>query len=263
MRSVTSTHRPLFWLGGAFAAGIVVLGEKPAFWPLLVGGMAVFSLASAVVFFRLRSSSIVFLLLAVFCAGGLWYRHVSILTPAHISVWLGRGKEACTVRGIVLSYVKAGSSGIIPRSTFMLQAQSVCRMGECRSAVGTVLVNLFVPVDFSSGDEVVVRGKLHRLGVFGPSARSSYRDILRNKGIEVCLSVRKADRPLLTRRASLWSLPAAAQRMRKHSARLYERYLPPEEAGLMKAFMLGMRENIPAHVYRLFRDTGTAHVLPA
>lgn len=261
MRSVSFTHRPLFWLGVAFGAGIIVLGGRPAFWPLLVGGLAVSSLVSAGVFFRLRFLSIVSLLLAVFCAGGLWYRQVSVFTPDHVSIWLERGKEACTLRGIVLSYVKEGSSGSVPRSTFTLQAQAVCRQGECRSAAGMVLVNIFVPVDFSVGDEVVLRGKLHRPGVFGSSARSSYQDILRNKGIEVCLSVKKADRPLLMRRASLWSLPAATQRMRLYFARIYERYLPPEEAGLMKAFMLGMRENIPAHVYRLFRDTGTAHIV--
>lgn len=261
MWSKSATHRPLFWLGGVFSLGIILLGEELSFWPFLAGGQIVFSLACAITFSCSRRVAVMFLLLAVFCAGGLWLRQSRVLAPEHISTALGQSKESSIVRGTVSSYVKPAGAGMIPRSTFTLQVHSVCRQEQCRNASGVLLVNVFAPVTFSFGDEIVLQGRLHRPGIFGQNSGRSFRDILRDKGIEVCLSVRKKDKALVMQRASLWSVSVLSQKMRGYAARIYERFLPPQEAGLIKAFMLGMRENIPVHVYRLFRDTGTAHIV--
>lgn len=254
------THRPLFWLTLAFMAGIAI--DTAARVPL-GAELALLLTASAGAALVRRGRAGAFLVLAsALAAGGLSAKNADALPPdhiVHVSRWY-RGAEAA-VKGVVVSDVESRNFGRGRRAMFTLEVQEICRDAVCRKARGRVLVNLFAMPALGYGDEVVLRGKLHRPFEYSARGRSSYRDHLRRRGIHLALTVKKANVPVVTGKNKGDRLVAASLRCRRALCRAYERYLDPPEAGLMKAFMLGDRSGIPPHVRELFTRTGTAHVI--
>jgi competence protein ComEC len=64
------------------------------------------------------------------------------------------------------------------------------------------------------------------------------------------------DRLEKTRSVAAWAVYA-----QRYASHIFEKHLSPNEAGMMKALVLGDRHAIPEHIRELFVRTGTAHVL--
>jgi len=254
------THRPLFWIAIAFMFGI---GFDAALHlpPAVVVGLLATGIVLATVFFRRRWSGI-FFLLAVAAMGALLVRQATALPQDHITaasrIW--RGKEVA-LKGVVTSDVDVRQAGRRTRVSFVLSSEEVCREARCRRAAGRVLVTLFTPVEVTYGDELVLRGKLHRPFEYAERGHGSYRDYLRRRGILLALTVPKANAPVVVARGRGRRIVALSLKCRRALGRVYETYLSRPEAGVMTAFMLGDRSGIPPHVRELFVRTGTAHVI--
>ncbi|NTV29349.1 MAG: ComEC family competence protein [Candidatus Omnitrophica bacterium] len=254
------THRPLFWLCLAFMAGIVAdaVGHLPL-WPqvvLLAAG------ACGALIGRRHPAGSWCVLIAAVGLGGLGAHNSRSLPRDHV-IYVQRqfrGSEVA-LKGVICSDVDVRSRGRGRRVTFTLAAKELCRQAVCRKAAGKVLVNMFVDWRLNYGDEVVLRGKLHRPFEFASGGHLSYRDYLTRRGIFLALTVRKANAPVVTGQGKGNAMVAVSLRCRRALGRVFYRYLDPPEAGLMQAFMLGDRSDLPAHVRELFARTGTAHVV--
>ena len=255
------THRPGYWLALAFMVGILVDSSyhPPFLFESIMLGASVIAAAAC---FRWRAG-IIFIIIAMAALGALSAKKAATLPRDHVlfvQKWF-RGSEVA-VKGVVASDVDVRQVGRRVRVALALDVAEVCREARCNRVAGRVLVNMFVPPPLVYGDEVVLRGKLHRPFEYSQRGHASYRDYLRRRGILLALTVKKTNGPVVTGHGKGNALVAQSLRCRAALSRVYQRYLPPAEAGLMIAFMLGDRSGIPPHVRELVVRTGTAHSFP-
>ncbi len=250
------TRRPAVILALAFVAGIC--GEN-IFGPLPFLFIAVGLFAGVVIVVRCGrlGSGALLVALAFLCgAFAAWDR--SVIPADHIRAQLDRLKgRAVDVVCLVAAPPEKKTNGLAPKSVFIgdLEQVSGCRLS------GRVIVNLYGAGDFRYGDRVHVNGKFSRPFNFSPGGKLSYRDYLARQGIYAVLHVRtQAPRRCLEARRS-WSWEAMTLAARLRLQEVFRQSLSPGEAGLMNAMLLGPRNDIPPHVYDIFRKTGTAHII--
>lgn len=254
------TWRPLFWFTVSFMIGLALEGlfRLPPGWAV---GSLLAGLCGLVV--RRPTWSIVCILLLGLGLGLLVQLNAQTLPRNHITKvrwWVAPDGEAA-VKGVVVSepVTKRANRGL--STSFVLDSREICHKGFCRPTVGRVSVRMFGASPLSYGDEVVLNGRLHRPFEYSSRGHLSYRDYLARRGMQLQLTVKKANTPVVTARNKAGKTGAMLVAMRSRLSAVFERYLPRSESGLMIAFMLGERGGIPPHVRELFSRTGTAHII--
>ncbi len=167
------------------------------------------------------------------------------------------------------------------RIRFALELESISRPAPARRDTklpksGKILVYAHPPPElvslrdippFRYGDILELSGNLDQPE---PIEGFDYPAYLRSKGIQAVLwtsevAVAAEAETSGGLRASVGELPSRFRGevydLRRHLARTLENSLPPTEAALARALILGLREQIPAEVSANFRETGTAHLL--
>lgn len=250
------TRRPAVALALGFVAGICaenIFGPLP----LLFAGVGIF-VGLIIAVRRGRPWSGLLLVALAFLCGAFAAWDGSVVPADHVRAHLerlkGRAVDAvCRVAGPP----EKKTSGLAPKSVFMCDLEQVsgCRM------TGRVIVNLYGAGDLSFGDRVRLNGRFSRPFDFSPGGRISYRTYLARQGIYAVLHVRaQAPRERLEAGGS-WTFDGMALAARQCLEGVFQQCLSPGEAGLMNAMLLGPRNDIPPHVYDIFRRTGTAHII--
>jgi competence protein ComEC len=239
-----------------FAAGIWLENVLGPF-PLLLVVSAMLAAAAAGAFFK-RAFFSSCLMILVFLCGAFAAWEDALLPSDHISLRMEelKGRDAGAVCRVA-SPMEERTKGLAPRRVFLCDLERV----DGQSCSGRVIVNLFGDTHFLYGDRIHLDGKFSKPFDLSPGARISYPAYLARQGIHAVLHVRKSAVRSLLAPQLRWTLDRLALEVRLGLQKIFFRYLSPGEAGLMNAMLLGPRGDIPAHVYDIFRKTGTAHII--
>ncbi len=252
-------YRPLFLAAIFFALGIAFSSFKPlTFVFILALG---FLGAGAWVLRRwasrwFRKVFFIWVALATLSFGYFYTRgYHYCFRQDHLADSLPFGSGAVTVKGQVLTVESQPRKQVGVLQINFLQQED----GWWVIARGKVRFQIYQDLKVYSGDYLTARGKLHRPFDFDPLAKSSYRDYLANRGIYWILSVKKSAE--VTVEPGPASLGGLRDRFLRRLGEGFDRYLDPFTAGMTKALVLGLRQQIPKELKEAFNHTGTTHIL--
>ncbi len=241
-------RRPLIGWASSFAVGCALAEAGPTAptGVLLIGAAA--ALAVAVLFAQRRWATAP-LLAATLLIGGLHGRLSRPgAAPRDLMLALERDREYLRVAGAP-SFRPAADTGGEPEWRFDLRVESLNRAGaEWRRARGALAVRLRAAHDFRPlrhGDRIALSGVVRRTpdarGALPMRARSDTLRLLAAAGpswMERCLAARAAAARALSRGIEAYPMPAA----------------------VIRALLLGLREDIPESVRERFLQTGAMHI---
>lgn len=186
-------------------------------------------------------------------------------TAQHLNQRLERGRESVELRGLVIAD-PAAQPGRNPNSTFWtftLETKAIRRLEDWQAARGTVRVTLVRPAlerPPKYGDTWQLSGVLTDRARF-PSPAAGTRPPWLWRGMRFSMAA-DADAARLLEASQGNPFMAACFRGRSRCARSLETGLEsaPEVAGLLKALLLGYRQELPTRTREIFTVTGTYHV---
>ncbi|MEJ2725001.1 MAG: ComEC/Rec2 family competence protein [Deltaproteobacteria bacterium] len=249
-------RRPLIPILMAFLAGIITgeLGfSHPSFLtlPLL---MAVTTALFFCLFVSSRRRIISFTVLFFFV--GLLLElcryHPSELLP------LARDRAAVTVVGTVVepSAVNRDPSRIVVRADEVIFEGG--RM-ETRERVAVTIYGHTGP--FSPGDKIFFQTRLRAFKNFNNPGRYDYERAMRLRGLSCAASVSDGRRIVPMGRGSLGFPMGFVESLRKPIRLFFNENLSAQDAALLKALVLGERQDIGRTLREPFQVAGVAHVL--
>jgi competence protein ComEC len=253
------TRRPVVGMALAFGAGIIAekfAGVPVWAWP---AGAAVILIAGCLPVLRARSFGLVFLFVCA-CAGAMALRSYGSVPAEHVSRFTGRPEEM-TLQCRAVSGVDHQMFGRQRRVRFIAEAQELTLSNGSRRVNGRVLVTIFREEPIVEGNEVLVSGRLRAVPSFGGRGRLSYKDTLLGQKVAAVFNVRKSGRCEVLRQPDMAFWVGWGYFCRRWLNGVYDRYLSPGEAGLMKGLITGDRKGIAEHVKEIFLRTGTSHIL--
>ena len=186
------THRPFVYIAGFFSIGIVLSRWAPVSLNMACLGTLITLILSAV-FSKKNFCTTMFLLLAVMASGAVYTQSKAYVSHRDIrNIARYYRKKPIVIEGIVASDLRRRKTGNTKRSTFVLGSLRVKADWGWEPRDGKVLVNVFKEADLTYGDQIVLRGKLHRPFNFSSQRNFSYRDYLSRRDIHLVLSVKKS-----------------------------------------------------------------------
>lgn len=262
--------RPMLWLAGFYMAGLL-LGQTLPGWV----GFALFAWA-AVLFCggmakRHRSKLWLVLLLAVALAGGSNLR----LSVPPWADWQTVAEAAGTVglRGRVIDRKRSDSG----RPVVTLQVEQAEEMGEeaerpgggtgteaqtgagaTEQSLSPARVLLIFPADSELpelGTQWQAQGELYAFDGRRNPGGFDFARYYRNRGIACGMYVAQAEETDAVPRG------AALARLRETVNAVYDRALPAEEAGILKAMVTGDKADVDDSVREAYRAAGISHIL--
>jgi competence protein ComEC len=257
---IGGTRRPLQWICLCFGLGVVFNEYFRVPWGVFLSLAAVFLLVS--VMSRNPKVSTACLLSAVVCGAAAHAGNYTAFPSDHINhVSYFFCQEPLRVEGVVVSDPEPRPFFKGTKTVFSLEVRRVQSTWGWKIKRGIILVNVFRDERIKYGDYVRLEGKLHRPFNFSDDNRFSYREYLYRKGITFILSVKKQGRVEVLQRGQGHPLKDLSFKFKARFSDVLKKNLPKEEAGLMRAFLLGDRYDIPKNVYELFKVSGVAHII--
>ena len=254
------SNRPLLWVCVSFILGIVI--HKYYDVPFLLFSFLAALFLFLSIFIRHSKTAAFFLLLAFFCAGALYAKNYETVFVDHINgLSYGDRSGIVLVEGTVVSDVEPRPFFKGRKTVFSLAVKRLKSKWGWRDRQGTVLVNLFRDEDIRYGDSIIIEGKMHRPFTYSKDSRFSYREYLYRRGVTFILSVKKTGRVQILKRDQGRLITAWSLRLKHRLSNILKKDLPPDAAGLMQAFLLGDRYNIPKGINDLFKVSGVAHII--
>ncbi|MBF0593426.1 MAG: ComEC/Rec2 family competence protein [Candidatus Omnitrophica bacterium] len=256
------THRPFLFIAVFYCIGITVVRcWHCSLWVWPFG--LLLALLTVLTILRQKSWASAILLAGVgVCAGAVAWCSYTAVPREHISRFIGacHTPEVQLKVRVVLGSDSRESNGT-PHTRFLGDAEELSCAGVAYRTNGRVLVNVYRAVEAEPGDEVSVSGRLLVPSSFGGRGRLSFVDTLAGRKVLASINVRKAGEFRVLRPGREWWMPVGAGFCRGWLNGVFERYLSPGEAGLMKGFITGDRTAIEEHVTLIFMRTGTTHLL--
>lgn len=260
--SADYTHRPLLWVCLCFGLGIVLNEYFKIPLVIFLIPMILFLLLSACSTLRKPGVSTMCLLLAVVCGAAVYAKNYITLPPDHISRVPYYFREGpVLVEGVVVSDVEPRPFFKGTKTVFSLEVQRIKSKWGWKTKRGVLLVNVFRNENVKYGDYLLLEGKLHRPFNFANDSHFSYREYLYRKGVTFILSVKKQGRLEVLKQGQGHFFKDLSFKFKSRLSDVLKKSLPKEEAGIMRAFLLGDRYDIPKNVYELFKISGVAHII--
>ncbi|MBI3314545.1 MAG: DUF4131 domain-containing protein, partial [Candidatus Omnitrophica bacterium] len=227
-------HRPCLWLSLALASGIIA-GDR-TFLPF-AGWLFLFGLALAASFIFQRA---VIFYMAVFCLGAVLIQNVYFL-PADDMARLSIRERANfrSVEGIVDSDVRVMTGPMSSKRIFDLRVERI-KVGETWAPKkGKVQAQVYEDIPVMYGQRLRLGGGLHTPYAGKPGEKFSYRDYLRRQGIFWILSVGKKSGVQIVGNGFGNPFVALSLKTREHTKAVLNKYLAPDEAGVIAAMLVG------------------------
>lgn len=253
-------HRPLFGIAVVFVLGICLaaFGHIPF---ALFYWAAVSTVTLSLIFLRKEPYSATLLYISYFLLGAVFYLNAVTLSANHISKFNFIKNQNVFLKGVVVSSTEKRELSKIKKTNFILEVKEIKLINNWYKTSGKVLVNSFSGLPFSFGDLVVLEGKLVSPQNFYLGRGKSYADYLKNKGIFYLFSLRKNNLAETIASHQGNSLISVSLKAKKVIQKIIYKNLPSLEAGMLEAFILGERRNLPQEINSLFIQTGTVHIL--
>lgn len=247
-------RRPLCGLAIAFAAGVV--GGLHRAVPVPVALAAVVLLLASAILLARRAAGRVALYTAVLLLG--WARAALVAwTPSALApaAALDRSREHVELRGVVRGdpVSRLARDGATRIWTFPLAVDGIRRSGPWQMSRGTVSCTARSGAGFEYGQRWRLAGVLTR-----PDPGLADRS-------DVLVPSFDADRDAarLLSEGHGWSWLRACFAARRACASILERGVEdlPDSSGMVKALLLGYRQDLGDRLYRVFSATGTFHII--
>ena len=255
------THRPFLYIGGAYGLGIAL--SEYVRLPLSYSYLLIFALLLVGAgLSKNKVFSTGLLLLAIAGLGIVATQgrgHVPAEDIEHVARYYRR--TPIEIDGTIASDIQRRKAGNGEKTTFTLEVAAVRAKWGWQKRTGKVLVNIFGAATIAYGDHVIIEGKLHRPYNFSQERNFSYREYLVRRGVRFILSVKKGARVEILEHGRGNPVRALSLRLRDRLKRVLSENLSENEAGIMKAILLGDRSAVPKAIRELFVQTGTAHIL--
>ncbi len=254
-------RRPFVTVACVFAAGIYACAHISV--SLILSGFALFLfLLCAAVFIRREIVSRIFLVLVIFLTGALHMKSRTTVSARDVShVFRYYANRQVEMMGRVISDVGEKSFRTTIKTSFQCRIRALRAPWGWQETRGKVLVNIFRKTPVRCGDFVILQGRLHFPFSGDPAEKFSYRDFLARKNIHHILSVKKTGKVRIKQAWRGRYLLGLIMRVRKDLQRVFHRYLTEDEAFILQAVILGVRQNVPKNIKLLFERTGVAHLL--
>jgi len=200
----------------------------------------------------------ILLLCLAFILGYATLKNSKILPNCHISKFVYyKNEQPYIVKGIVESEPVSKDD----KTTFVFRTESIQSDDSNRNCCGNILINLKGKEALNYGDELILRGSLHRPFSKNNSSGRSYRDYLYNQGIRFIMNVKtEADivklninKGFVLTRFSIWLKQKIEHVIFKRTSFL--------TAAVLDAMVLGEKRNIPWFVNNSMMKSGTLHIL--
>lgn len=248
----TALRRPLAGLTVSFMAGLLLGSVWPVAVPWVLGMALLAGLAGALDRSEVRAAVLIHLAVLVTGLAALQVAQ-RVVPPTDLAVQLARDRERVGVTAVVTDDPMELRNERGERTwRFPVRFTAVARAGAWWTADGWGEVR-WTP---GPGDAPVRYGQ--RWWLEGPAARQAEAPG-RRPGVN--FAVRGPEARLLEEGHGSW-LRARCLEARRACARLLARGIEddPDAVGVMRAFMLGYREELPERAHRAFSRTGTLHI---
>ncbi len=266
-------YQPLVVVLVAISVGIVTdhtWSLSLAAWFGIAGG----SLVTWWLLHRLAITAIctVPLLLAVATCGGGWH-HVYWNAYGQDEIGLAATAEASPVciEAIAMNSPRVRAAPpddptstmpAEPRSQIIVAVTKVRDGQEWRPASGRTQVTIPGPaIAVRAGDQLRISGTLSAITKPLNPGEFDFANHQRQRGLLGRMSVDAPECIVVLEQSPWWQANAAIHSIRSHSNAVLARYLPPEQAELASAILLGIREQVDSERVEMFMTTGTVHLL--
>jgi len=258
---MTSKHQPFIAITCFFTSGIMAQTLVSDILPAACW-LSLICLLISVSCSHRKTISTVCLLIALAGVGVIYSASRQYVAQDHVKhvARYYRGKPV-SLRGVVISDIVRRNTAFATKTTFTIRLNAIQAKWGWNKQTGKVLVNSFKRSDLNYGDLIQIEGKLHRPYNFSSDKNFSYQKFLRYRGIYYLLSVKKDSNVLVLEHNIGSRIKSLSLKLRDKLSNILSEHLSHNEAGIMKAILLGDRSAISKPVRDLFVQTGTAHIL--
>ncbi|MBI4335625.1 MAG: ComEC family competence protein, partial [Candidatus Omnitrophica bacterium] len=257
--------RPLLGIALAFSLGI--LAQESLNIPFFnVLALALILILSAFLFIRSEKSFLALSLTAFFSLGALAHIHSIQLPGNHVKNIFEENHDfpvRALVKGRVWNRPVARQIYFGQEKTeFLLDVKTIGIDKVYRRVSGLILTGVLNPgLDLRYGDDLIIEGNLLRVRPATNPGQFDYKKYLERRKIFYVFKANNKDFVKVTGRGGVNFIKEAAYRAAEKIEALIDAFLPPLEASMLEALLLGERRDIPDEVNDSFINTGTVHIL--
>jgi competence protein ComEC len=246
-----------------FFVGGILLATNTALPAMVYLGVAILASALAMICFIVEkaTTSRAAICLAVLSTGAFLTELQSAEFPSNHISRFASADQIMTVTGVVVS-----EPDIRPYKTFLtVQVDSLQYRDRTIASCGNLRLQIQAPTSaFGYRDRIKFTGYVNQPFSGRNPGAFDYRRYLAIRQISATVTLSNANRIIqLQSGSSEPFVRTIVTPVRDYISSVFERFLPSEQAAVMKGFLIGDVRNISSEVYQRFKNTGTLHVLAA
>ncbi|NQU74131.1 MAG: DNA internalization-related competence protein ComEC/Rec2, partial [Candidatus Omnitrophica bacterium] len=257
--------RPLLGIAFAFSLGILLgkIVECPLFY---VFGCTVILVFLSILFIKSETRFLAAAFLGFFLLGALALKSYDAIPKNHIKniVQIGENSsEQILVQGRILDKPdKTKTHYNKDRQRFLLALKAIKTGGDWQPSSGILSVKVFNRMpDLQYGNEIIMEGRLFLpRGATNPG-QFDYRKFLERKKIFYDLNAKDRDFVKIIGRGFRNPITVFAYAAKEKIKARIDKFIPAKEALILKAILLGERQEVDEEIRDTFIKTGTVHIL--
>ncbi|MFH1459087.1 MAG: ComEC/Rec2 family competence protein [Candidatus Omnitrophota bacterium] len=252
--------RPLLFICSGFIPGILTANFIPSKFFLYFFCLQVVCL---IILFKNINNFKIFLtlLLVVSFLLGICVFLNSVTFPAnHIKNLVPQKSIIVKIRGKIITTPKQKKH----KHVFVLEAQELITKKTITPIVGKILVWDFkkdIKESYQRGQTLILKGSFYRPFPFRISKQLDYRTYLSRKNIYAMLNIGQQGEVVFLKTPELNFVLKSALQLKAKIQKIFENNLSFAAAGIMKAMVIGEREEVSDFFNSVLQKTGTVHIL--
>ncbi len=257
--------RPLLGIVAAFFLGILTeqLLDIPVFYIL---AYAIIFLLLSLLFIKSRKLFLLFAAIGFLFIGALAFKSYNSIPKDHIKNIIPVTQDChkqVLLQGEILNQPDERITYYKEKeSRFLLGVKALRDNNGWKPVRGILSVNVFNPrVNFKYGDMVILEGELSSPRPATNPGQFDYKKFLERKKIFYILKVREENFSKVTGHSGINIIKLLALRASQRIEGLIDKFTPEPEGSVLKAILLGKRQDIGEDLNEDFVKTGTVHVL--
>lgn len=220
-----------------------------------LAALALLFLSASAVFRNKKIFFAILILCAAFFLGAALLKNVDTLPKNHIAKLIPFKKDPVSLVGLVVSDPNRQERN----TSFILKAEELKYGNITKPIYGKVLVKVYRQGEFAYGERIIFTGKVYR--PFSFSKDFDYRRYLKYQGIYSILSINKTGTWELLEENAGNPLIAFSFSIKHKIRNVFERNLSEFSAGVLNAFILGDRQNLPRYLINMMANLGVVHII--